>query len=491
MLTRAFPVVLSLLVGLTPTTPSIAQSINLPDIGDPSQVYFGSNEEQRLGLEIMKKLRERDMVLDDVQLNAYLDSIGQSIATYADQNGVPFTFFLVRDNSINAFALPHNFIGVNAGLLLATDREDELAGVIAHEIAHVSQRHIVRAVADSRRLALPLAAAMIASAALAAASKQGGQAAMVGTMAANAQHQISFTRANEQEADRIGMRLMAKASFDPRGMSDFFTKLERLSASSNDQIPEMLLTHPRPESRVADTQNRLEIPSVRRTAPRDRKAYDLAKARARVLATDDVHTLIREFETRLTKEGGANEMATRYAYALALRQAGRYDEAQQQIGRLQKSDPDRLAFRIEAAEIALAKGDREQAWRQFEEARQLYPDDFVLAMHYGRALATQGDPRRATRLLQPHLSRHPNDSLLYATYAQASQRSGDMAASHATMAEYHYLNGELLPAIEQLELGLRDTGLSPNEEARLRARLKQFRAEAIAQKLQVPKESPP
>lgn len=491
MLTRAFPVVLSLLVGLTPTTPSIAQSINLPDIGDPSQVYFGSNEEQRLGLEIMKKLRERDMVLDDVQLNAYLDSIGQSIVTYADQNGVPFTFFLVRDNSINAFALPHNFIGVNAGLLLATDREDELAGVIAHEIAHVSQRHIVRAVADSRRLALPLAAAMIASAALAAASKQGGQAAMVGTMAANAQHQISFTRANEQEADRIGMRLMAKASFDPRGMSDFFTKLERLSASSNDQIPEMLLTHPRPESRVADTQNRLEIPSVRRTAPRDRKAYDLAKARARVLATDDVHTLIREFETRLTKEGGANETATRYAYALALRQAGRYDEAQQQIGRLQKSDPDRLAFRIEAAEIALAKGDREQAWRQFEEARQLYPDDFVLAMHYGRALATQGDPRRATRLLQPHLSRHPNDSLLYATYAQASQRSGDMAASHATMAEYHYLNGELLPAIEQLELGLRDTGLSPNEEARLRARLKQFRAEAIAQKLQVPKESPP
>jgi len=122
MLTRAFPVVLSLLVGLTPTTPSIAQSINLPDIGDPSQVYFGSNEEQRLGLEIMKKLRERDMVLDDVQLSAYLDSIGQSIVTYADQNGVPFTFFLVRDNSINAFALPHNFIGVNAGLLLATDR---------------------------------------------------------------------------------------------------------------------------------------------------------------------------------------------------------------------------------------------------------------------------------------------------------------------------------------------------------------------------------
>ncbi|MBL8258321.1 MAG: M48 family metalloprotease, partial [Candidatus Competibacteraceae bacterium] len=224
---RAFPLVLSLVVALAPGAPPFAQSINLPDIGDPSQVYFGSDEEQRLGLDIMRRLRERGLIMDDVELNAYLDSIGQSIVTYADQNGVPFTFFLVRSGGINAFALPHNFIGINAGLLLATQREDELAGVIAHEIAHVSQRHIVRAIADMKRMALPLAAAMVASAALAAASKQAGQAAMVGSMAASAQHQISFTRANEQEADRIGMRLLAKAGFDPRGMSDFFAKLER------------------------------------------------------------------------------------------------------------------------------------------------------------------------------------------------------------------------------------------------------------------------
>ncbi len=488
---RLLPVVLSLIVGLTSGAPSAAQSILLPDIGDPSQVYFGSDEEQRLGLDIMRQLRQRDLVMDDVQLNAYLDSIGQSIVTYADQNGVSFTFFLVRSGSINAFALPHNFIGVNVGLLLATEREDELAGVVAHEIAHVSQRHIVRAIADMKRMALPLAAAMVASAALAAASRQAGQAAMVSSMAASAQHQISFTRANEQEADRIGMQLLAKAGFDPRGMSDFFTKLERLSGSLENQVPEMLLTHPRPGSRIADTQDRIEIPPVRRSVPRDRKAYDLAKARARVLATDDVHTLVREFETKLAKGDFASEAATRYAYALALRQAGRYDEAQQQVARLQRSDPDRLAFRIEAAEIALAKGEREQAWRWFEEARQLYPDDFVLAMHYGRALTTQGDPKRALRLLQPHLARRPNDPLLYATYAQAAQRAGDMAATHATMAEYHYLNGELLPAIEQLELGLRSAGLSPNEEARLRARLKRFRAEAIAQNLPVAKQATP
>ncbi|MGB5063540.1 MAG: tetratricopeptide repeat protein, partial [Candidatus Competibacter sp.] len=168
-----------------------------------------------------------------------------------------------------------------------------------------------------------------------------------------------------------------------------------------------------------------------------------------------------------------------------------YDEARQQVARLVGGDPDRLAFRIEAAEIALAQGDRQQSWRLFEEARKLYPDDFTLAMHYGRALATQGDPKLAMRLLQPHLRRHPNDPLLYASYAQAAQRAGDMAATYATMAEYHYLNGELLPAIEQLELGLRNPGLSPNREAQLRARLKQFRAEAVAQDLPLPKRASP
>ncbi|MFO1371177.1 MAG: M48 family metalloprotease [Candidatus Competibacteraceae bacterium] len=485
---RLLPLTLSLIIGTAPVSQSVAQSIILPDIGDPSQVDFGPDDDQRYGLEVMRLLRERNMVLDDVQLSEYINSIGQSVAMYADQNGVPFTYFVVRDPSVNAFALPHNFIGINTGLLLYTEREDELAGVIAHETAHVSQRHIARAIADMKRLALPMAAAMLASAALAAASKQGGQAAMVGTMAAGAQHQISFTRSNEQEADRFGMQLMAKAGFDPKGMSDFFTKLERLASSTN-QTPEMLLTHPRPENRAADVQNRTDLPSIRRTTPRDRKAYELAKARALVLTADDTHSLLRQLEIALAKGGYASETTQRYAYALALKQAGRYDEAQQQLDRLLKSDSDRLAFRIEAAEIALAKGDRAKAWRLFEEARQLYPDDFALAMHYGRALSTQGDSRLAMRLLQPHLRRHPNSPQLYATFAQAAQRSGDTAATYATMAEYYYLSGELLPAIEQLELGLRNPGLSPYQEAQLRARLKQFKEEALARNIPLPKSS--
>lgn len=491
MRSRLLPLSLALILGMAPVTPPASQSIRLPDIGDPSRVHFGVDEEKRVGLDIMRRLRERGMVMGDVQLNEYLNSVGQRIATHADPSSTPYNFFFVRDSGVNAFALPYNFIGINTGLLLATQREDELAGVIAHEIAHVSQRHIIRAIADMRRLALPMAAAMIASTALAATSKEGGQAAMASTMAASAQHQISFTRTNEQEADRIGVQLLAKAGFDPKGMSDFFDRLVRMAGGQNAEIPEILLTHPRPERRAADTLDRIEIPTPRRALPRDPKAYELAKARARVLATDDNNALIRNLETAFAKSDYPSETAARYARALALRQAGRYEEAQQQVDRLLGGAPDRLAFRIEAAELALSRGDPPRAWRLFEQARALYPDDFTLTMHYGRALATQGDPKLAMRLLQPHLRRRPNDSLLYATYAQAARRSGDVAATHATMAEYHYLSGELLPAIEQLEIGLRNPGLSPDREAQLRARLKHFKTEAIAQNLPVSKRSSP
>jgi len=486
--------ILTLTLTLTPVLfcPATAQGLQLPDMGDPAQAAVGPDEERRLGMEIMGRLRARGLIMDDVQLNEYLYSLGQRIANQADQGSAPFTFFMVRDVGINAFALPNRLVGINAGLLLATEREDELAGVLAHEIAHVTQQHIVRAIADMKRMALPMAAAMVAGAALAAASKEAGQAAMVSAAAASAQHLISFTRANEQEADRVGMQLLARSGFDARGMTDFFAKLERWSGSdARNQIPEMLRTHPRPESRAADTQDRIQTPAVRHRAPRDRTAYELAKARARVLVTDDHTTLIRNLETTLAKGGYGNEVAERYAYALALRQAGRYAAAQQQVLRLLQNDPDRLAFRLEAAELALAAGDRPGGWQQFEAARQLYPDDFTLAMHYGRALATQGDPHQAMRLLQPQVRRRPQDAALQGYYAQAAQRAGDLTATYATRAETYYLNGELLAAMEQLEQGLRNSSLSPDQEAQLRARLKQIRAEAIAQDLPVPKRDAP
>jgi predicted Zn-dependent protease len=459
---------------------TIAQTLTLPDFGDPSQQYLSSNDEHQLGQAVLKRIRNQGFVIEDAQLKEYLYSLGQNIAAFSENGSNPFIFFWVNEPSINAFAAPGGFIGVHSGLMMATENEDELAGVIGHEIAHVTQRHIARGFAEAQRSSLPLMAAMIASALLTATTdSQIGSAAMAGSLAANTQNRINFTRANEKEADRVGTQLLLQSGFDPNGLARFFGRLQRLSGGTTNQLPEYLRTHPLPYNRAADVQNRLTKP----TNPwvnRDSTAYHLAKARLRVLTNTNSGELIRHFETTLAKGDYADETAERYGYALALKQAGRLDAAEQQITRLRKSDPDHLALRIEEAEIALAKGEEERAWQLFEDTKALYPDDFTLAIHYGNALAAQGDPRKAMRLLDPHLRQRPNDLSLHTLYAQAAQRAGDVTMTHMSLAEYYYLNGDLNRAIEQLELGLRKGGATPYQKARLRARLHQLKDEKLA-----------
>jgi len=456
-----------------------AQTLNLPDMGDFSRQYLSTDEERRLGSAVLQRLRDQGVIIEDTQLNEYLSSVSQRIAAYAEQHHAPFTFFWVKDEQINAFAAPGAFIGIHSGLMLATRSEDELAGVIAHEIAHVTQRHIARSFADAQRINISAAAALVASALMAAATDSGrvGSAAMATAMAASAQHRINFTRTNEIEADRVGTRLLQQAGFDPNGMATFFSRLERFSSGSAAQVPEFLRTHPLPRNRIADTLNRFPKSQSSRQVHRDAIAYYLAKARLRVLTTANTTVLIRQFRTSIDNQVYEQETAERYGYALALKKAGHYAEAHEQIVRLRKRNPDRLAFIIEAAEIAIARDQQARAWRLFENARRLYTDDFALAIHYGQALIIHNDARKAMQLLQPHLRRRPSNPTLHALYARAARQVGEIATTHATLADYYYHNGAIEQAIQQAKLGLRNSALTPYQQAQLRARLRQYETE--------------
>ncbi|MDX1607091.1 MAG: tetratricopeptide repeat protein, partial [Candidatus Competibacterales bacterium] len=205
------------------------------------------------------------------------------------------------------------------------------------------------------------------------------------------------------------------------------------------------------------------------------EAYRLARVRARVLTTTNTTQLGQWFQERLAAGDGPGESALRYGYALTLRRAGRYEEAAAQLESLLRREPDRLAFRIEQAELALARGEAERAWSLFERILTLYPDNYVATVHYSQALAAQGDPRRAMRLLDPYRQRRSRDPLLFQLYARAAQRAGERPAMYGALAEFHYLNGELEQAIEQAERGLAQGG-SPYEKAQLQARLRDYRA---------------
>lgn len=464
------PLVLCLCLALVNT--STAQTIELPDIGDPSQQYLGPLDEYRIGLKLMRQLRDRSMVMEDVQLNEYLNAIGRRIAVGAEGAANPFTFFWVRNPDINAFALPGGFIGVNSGLLLATRSESELAGVLAHEIAHVSQHHVARAYADAQRMALPTLAAMLAGIAVAAASRNGevGTAAVASAFAASSQRSIDLTRANEQEADRVGTQLLLRSGYNPDGMATFFARLDQGSGAAA-QVPEFLRSHPLPVNRMADAQNRTaNSPRPRRGDERD---YRFARARMTVFANDNTVRLLRAYEENPATEGDDAEL---YGYVLALIRANRLDAARTQLAKLLKRQPESLPLRIEEADLALARGDADEAWRLYERLRRLYPNDFALAMRYAQALTRRGDPRRAVPVLEAQLRRRSEVPEAHELYAQATQQTGDEAATHLAMAEYYYLTGDLRAAIDQAEIGLRVPAATPDQRARLRNRLRQLQA---------------
>jgi predicted Zn-dependent protease len=462
-----------------PWATGFAQNFSLPDIGDPSREVLAASEEVRLGLETFQELVRRGMVLEDPFLQDFIDSVGQRIALYAQIDTGSFTFFVVNDPQINAFALPGGYIGVNAGLITASRRESELAGVLAHEAAHVSQRHIARWLEDSKRSRIPMVASLLAAALLASAGGDAGQAALTGVLAADAQRQINFTRRHEQEADRVGVDLLLRSGYDPYGMPDFFERLAQTTRLYGSNIPELLRTHPVESNRIAETRTRIE--SLTRTPPRssDSLAYFLAQARVQALSSRDAESSIDAFRQHLSDGNNRSALGQRYGLALSLQRAAKLDAAAAEANKLLAQEPEMLPFVILAAEIALQDRREKDARSLYQLANSLYPGDYSAAMSYGDALIVMGEPKQAMDMLQPKLNVPPTRTAILALYARAAQAAGRFSESHATMADYYELRGSPTQAIQQLELALRAPDLAPYTRQKLHAQLERLRAEVL------------
>jgi len=295
---RFFPLVLSLCL-LCTTSFAYAKDLDLPDIGDSGASLMTPAQERRVGEAVMHNLRRAGMIVDDPIATAYLNQLGYHLLAQRDNpDQTNFSFFLVNDKSINAFALPGGFIGINYGLVMATDSEDELASVVAHEIAHVTQRHYARAYDMGKSSELPVLAAIIAAIVLGAHGNADiGQAAIATAAGASAQHQINFTRHNEEEADRIGIQLLAKAGFDPDMMAEFFEKLDKESRLYGSNVPAFLMDHPVNSERITDARNRAQ--QLPRPKPHDELMYLLIRDRIMAQSSSEIQTTAKKFESDL------------------------------------------------------------------------------------------------------------------------------------------------------------------------------------------------
>ena len=257
-----------------------ADDIKIPDMGSPADAILNKSMEAQIGRAIMRNIRLSGQVVEDPQITEYINEIGHRIAAQTNDGDHDFTFFVIDDPRINAFALPGGYIGVHTGLIDASRNEDELAGVLAHEVAHVTQRHIARAVHANSRQSLMTTALMLGALILGAAGgdAQAVQAGMAVAQGTAAQQRTNFTRNNEYEADRIGIGALADAGFDPHGMGSFFEVMSRQQLSAPDsRMPEFLRTHPVTTARIAEARSRArEYPRVQSS---DSTNYGIARAR--------------------------------------------------------------------------------------------------------------------------------------------------------------------------------------------------------------------
>lgn len=452
-----------------------ANPVALPDLGDASAGIISPAQERKLGEDLMRKARQQLSFLDDPEVDAYLQALGQRLVARSDNPQQDFRFFTISDPAVNAFAVPGGFIGVHTGLILASQSEGELASVLAHEIAHVTQRHIPRMIAESQRTTLPAMAALLAAVLLAGSGHQGGDAAIALTTATLAQKGLNFTRAAEEEADRIGIGLLASADFDPRAMPVFFERMQALNRHNESKLPEFLRTHPVTTARIADSRDRAERYRYRQVP--DTSEFLHIRAKLRAVAPGDPVELARGFEYNLQQGKYANVDAERYGYALALLRARQYDGARTQIQQLLERQPANRTYRLAQAEIEMGAGRYAPALATYEAAYKKYPSYYPLQRHYAQALLKTDRASQALPVIRAALQQRPDDPALYQLLAQAAGAAGKRTEAHQAMAEHYYWNGSPKAAIEQLQLASRFAGDNFYLQASLEARMQAIKDE--------------
>ena len=464
------------LAGLSAPALSAQPGANdLPEIGSGADATLTRDEEYQIGRMVVRGLRDQGQILEDPEINDYIQNLGSRIAAQAQEGGQPFQFFVVRDAGINAFALPGGFIGVNHGLIVATANEAQLAGVLAHEIAHVTQRHIARSVRAQGRQGLASAAAILAAILIGATTGAGSDAVQAGiaiAQGAAAQQRINFTRANEYEADRVGIGFLAAAGFDPVSMADFFETLgRRAGLGSSNQIPEFFQTHPISSNRIAEARGRAAQLAV--VIRKEEPSYRLVRERIRVVAAQSGSDLRPYYAAR--REGRVPSAGDRYGEALAQFAAGETESAVSTLVELTASSAGSPMLQTALGQAQAASGRPKEALETFEHGLAIAPRNVPLTVRYAETLMSMGRAKDAHAVLLDLFNNVvPTPEQIRLT-AMAASGAGDTGDAYYYMSEYHIASGDLPLATKQLELALAAPNLSGVQRARFQARLDEIR----------------
>ena len=432
------------------SSPAFAQS-PLPELGDSSGALVSSQQEKKVGADAMRELRASGAYLQDPEVNAYLNELGQRILAANPAIREKFEFFGVADNGVNAFAMPGGYIGVNMGLVLLTQSESELASVLAHEIAHVTQKHYARMMDDQRKNAW-MGIAGLAGAVLAGAKGKGdaAQAVLLGSQAATVQNYLNFSRENEREADRIGYQYLTRAQFDTSAMGVFMERLQRATTiSDTGVVPGYLRTHPITMERIADANTRAVSVDFKLA----KESVDFHYVRALLRSyVGEPKTAVSFFESALEERKYASEPATRYGLAAALLRSHDYARGKQVLASLESDGVRHPMIPAMMGQMLIQNEEIPAAVKHFERAIAEYPNHWQLHYDLPETLLRAKEPKRALASVEKSLARQPDDVQLFELAARASADLGLKMKQHRFLGEQYAKQGNLRGALDQFEL---------------------------------------
>lgn len=460
------------LIGLLLLFAPAALAHELPELGDSSHLVLSAQDERRIAKEILHDVSRHSGVVHDIEVIDYLQNLGMRLVAHSPNPQQHFTFFVVRDDSINAFAMPGGVIGVHSGLILAASNESELAGVLGHEIAHVVQRHIARMLAQQKQDAWKSWAALAFALLAARSNPQLASASMHAATASAIQRQLDYTREHEREADRIGLEILHNAGFDVRGMLTFFDKLMRSTRFNENVAPAFLRTHPLTTERIADVSNRIAQMPYRQVSDSDEFHYVRAKLRA---YTGSPEEAIARFEAGLREKKFARETAQRYGLAMALLRANHPQRAQQEVDWLRTHASRHPMLETLAAHAQVAAGRPQQAAEIFRAGLKLYPNHRGLVYGYAELLLALGQADAVIALVESRHAAYPDDAYLYELKSRAYTQQEKNLLRHQAQGEAYLRRYDVTAAIGQMELALKSGDGDFYQLSIVEARLRELR----------------
>lgn len=438
----------------------------LPELGHPSEKILSPEEERVLGEAFIRALKAQAVLLDDDLIADYVQNLGQKLAANSPEQNRMFNFFVINANDINAFAGPNATIGINKGLILAAKNESQLASVMAHEIAHVTQKHLTRAFQASKDSNLVTVATVLAAILVSSADPTASAALMLGGVASGIQKQINFTRSNEHEADRVGLKILSKSNLSPTGMVEFFEILQNSSFFGSETDIEYLRTHPLNSTRIAEAASR--TPKTSWSTPNDSLLFRLAKQRLTIASSDNLSELNNSYLPEL------NETQSKaYGRALIAIKMNKPKEAINILKTLIKRHR-HLWYQLSLAKALLLNKDEKNSIKLYKELFQTYPDYLPVIHGYAHALIHFRKYNESIKVLEKQLSDNKN-STTYQLLSQSYSEQKNLLKAYITRAEQYAHEGIYEFAIQQIKNALQLPKNNPETIKRLQAKIEIYK----------------